>query len=141
MALGYKPRFNLLSARLQTECNKTYTMVWADGASRLILTSGRRAPPKATVERDAAPPKGNGQWFFMVGKSGVHEQSEFLWGGLTGAEAPPVHAEAAGQRDQGLFSTAGCGVRVEQSKFPFAGEPIVGLATDQPPGQFGQCPA
>ena len=71
----------------------------------------------------------------------AHLQSQFLWGGLASADAPPVHAKAPCQSHQRLFPPPAGGVRVEQSGFPFLGQPIFGLKADQSPRQLGQHPS
>ena len=62
-----------------------------------------------------------------------------LWCESAGAHTPQIHSELAGQSDDGFFARcAGGELPFAQSPFPFAHRAVVGLETDQSPGQFHQ---
>ena len=80
--------------------------------------------PKASVERASAPKMGSS---LRVEDLVVHQQSEFVSGGLAGADAPPVHAKAAGQRHDELFLSTTEGPGIDDLRPPFAAKSVIGL--------------
>jgi len=93
----------------KVEHKKTYAMAFgADGAGRLILITGGVSSAQGRVR---ARRRSENSGCFRAAGCGlsVHQQAQFLRGGLSGLEAPPVHGKAAGQGHDQLFAAAGAG--------------------------------
>ena len=73
--------------------------------------------------------------------SAGHDQSQFLRGGLSGADTPPVHAKAARQRHEHLFLAPARRQRINDPWPPLPAQPVLRLEFQQPPRQFAQGPS
>src|ERR1700733_5248482 len=105
----------------------------ADGAGRLILITGGVSSAQGVTRARRRSENSWGDWGAGRGLS-IHQQAQFLRGGLLGLEAPPVHGDAAGQCHDQLFARAGAGALEAWGQL--LAQMVVRLVAQGPPGRF-----
>jgi len=99
--------------------------LWADGAGRLILTSGRLLSSQGQVR--ARRRSENLVHEFILWFSVGHQQSQLVRRGLSGAQPPPIHPKAACQRHHHLLLASARGLGINDLGAPLATQPIFRL--------------
>ena len=63
-----------------------------------------------------------------------HHPAELLGGAPAGFPTPPVNEELPGKGDDGPFAGAAVGLGIEEDRFPFLDQIVMGLVEQQSPG-------